>query len=452
MRRGLIFAVFPVRLRRCGQRRTGGGRSIHVPTSTPKAGGPRFLRNRRSALPRLSRRPTRGSIVRWTGRTTSSATRRRSDTRGPATRSTGPHPIADASVHFGGPSTATCRVRTTTGTRRRPHAHFEMKGGAYWYAGAYDPVFYAQQPQFVVINDVYAPLVYTRPVIDVAIAPPAFHAEFIVGAVRPGAARAGARGRAGTVRGRARVPGWRGPDPARDGDARAPTRSSSARGGASRLGHRDHEHDRGWHGGAAFRRDTSRVVRSGWHGGPARDTSRAARTAAGTPAGGPPAERRRLARRPRPPNAGAGRQRRWRRAPSGRRPWQRLPPLEAGRIMQHATHFVRSRRRLRRRPLFLVASLRLPQGGAPRRARRPDRPAAPGAPQPRRRPRTSTGRRTPTRWRTPGGARAWRPRASRRCSRSPTARPTARRGACRASTRSSASTAIRRRSRRGKPG
>ena len=56
-----------------------------------------------------------------------------------------------------------------------------MRGGAYWYTGAYDPVFYADQPRFVVINDVYAPLVYERPVIDVAIAPPAFHAEFIVG-------------------------------------------------------------------------------------------------------------------------------------------------------------------------------------------------------------------------------------------------------------------------------
>ena len=59
-----------------------------------------------------------------------------------------------------------------------------MKGGAYWYVGNYDPVYYDERPRYVVVNDAYAPIVYTRPVVDVTIAPPAFRGEIV--AVGPG--------------------------------------------------------------------------------------------------------------------------------------------------------------------------------------------------------------------------------------------------------------------------
>jgi len=88
----------------------------------------------------------------------------------------GPHPIADASVQLGGPSYCYLEGPHYHWYAPPPSEHFEMKGGAYWYTGAFEPAFYADQPRFVVVNDAYAPLVYERPVIDVAIAPPAFHA------------------------------------------------------------------------------------------------------------------------------------------------------------------------------------------------------------------------------------------------------------------------------------
>ena len=49
-------------------------------------------------------RPTRACIGRWTGSTTSSATRPRSSTKGRATRITARIPIADVDVHFGSPT------------------------------------------------------------------------------------------------------------------------------------------------------------------------------------------------------------------------------------------------------------------------------------------------------------------------------------------------------------
>jgi hypothetical protein len=93
----------------------------------------------------------------------------------------GAHPVADVSVHFNGP--VYCYLRG-------PHYHwysppaqaqFEMRGGAYWYVGTYEPVFYSERPRYVVVNDAYAPIVYTRPVVDVRVAPPVFHGEIVAG-------------------------------------------------------------------------------------------------------------------------------------------------------------------------------------------------------------------------------------------------------------------------------
>ena len=74
-----------------------------------------------------------------------------------------------------------------------PQAQFELRGGAYWYVGTYDPVYYSERPRFAVINtDAYAPVVYARPVIDIRVAPPAFHGEIVGGAPGGGGAVVGA--------------------------------------------------------------------------------------------------------------------------------------------------------------------------------------------------------------------------------------------------------------------
>jgi hypothetical protein len=93
----------------------------------------------------------------------------------------GPHPIVEANVQFGQPEYCYLQGPHYHWYEPPPEASFELKGGVYWYTGSYDPVFYRDQPRYVVVNDAYAPIVYTRPVVDIAIAPPAFHAEFLVG-------------------------------------------------------------------------------------------------------------------------------------------------------------------------------------------------------------------------------------------------------------------------------
>ena len=183
----------------------------------------------------------------------------------------GPHPIADASVQLGGPSYCYLNGPHFHWYAPPPQAQFEMKGGAYWYVGGFDPVFYSDQPRFMVVNDVYAPLVYERPVIDVAIAPPAFHAEFLVGGGPGWRFAPGWRENPGW-RGPGPGPGWRGPGPGPGW--RGPGPGPGWRGPGPGPGWRgperremvmrehheefrreeqhrewDRGHDRGWHGG-----------------------------------------------------------------------------------------------------------------------------------------------------------------------------------------------------------
>src|SRR5439155_21213898 len=61
------------------------------------------------------------------------------------------------------------------------HASFEFHGGAYWYVGDFEPVYYRARPHYVVINEVYRPITYARPVVDVRVAPPAFRGTIIAG-------------------------------------------------------------------------------------------------------------------------------------------------------------------------------------------------------------------------------------------------------------------------------
>ena len=106
------------------------------------------------------------------------------DYDGPRVSYYGAHPIADVDVHFGHPTYCYLRGPHYHWYTPPPQAQFEMKGGAYWYVGAYEPSYYDERPRYVAVNDAYTPLAYVRPVIDVHVAPPGFHGEIV--AVAPG--------------------------------------------------------------------------------------------------------------------------------------------------------------------------------------------------------------------------------------------------------------------------
>jgi hypothetical protein len=91
----------------------------------------------------------------------------------------GPHPIVEADVQFGEP--AYCYIEGPHSHWYQPtaRANFEFRGGAYWYVGAFDPVYYSARPRYVVINDVYRPMAYARPVVDVTVVPPGFQGTII---------------------------------------------------------------------------------------------------------------------------------------------------------------------------------------------------------------------------------------------------------------------------------
>ncbi|HVV17584.1 MAG TPA: hypothetical protein VHH90_10300 [Polyangia bacterium] len=170
----------------------------------------------------------------------------------------GPHPVADANVTFGTPTYCYLNGPHYHWYAPPPTAQFEMRGGAYWYVGAYEPVFYAERPRFVVVNEVYAPLAYERPIIDVAIAPPAFRGEIMVGGP----------GWMGGPRGWREGPAWHGGPEHREmvmHERHEEWRHEEHRGWQRGPGwHGGPEQDRGWHGapGAAPGHDR------GWHGGP----------------------------------------------------------------------------------------------------------------------------------------------------------------------------------------
>lgn len=93
----------------------------------------------------------------------------------------GAHPVVDVEVHFGHP--IYCYIKG-------PHVHwyppparaqFQWSGGAYWYVGAFPRTYYDERPRHAVINEAYAPVLYTRPVVDVAAAPPMVRAHIALG-------------------------------------------------------------------------------------------------------------------------------------------------------------------------------------------------------------------------------------------------------------------------------
>jgi hypothetical protein len=91
----------------------------------------------------------------------------------------GPHPIVEANINFGQPEYCYLQGPHYHWYEPPPRANFELRGGAYWYTGAYEPAYYEQRPRYVVVNEAYAPIVYTRPVVDISVAPPGFHGEIV---------------------------------------------------------------------------------------------------------------------------------------------------------------------------------------------------------------------------------------------------------------------------------
>jgi hypothetical protein len=170
----------------------------------------------------------------------------------------GPHPIADPSVQLGGPTYCYLKGPHYHWYAPPPQAQFEMKGGAYWYVGAYDPIYYSDQPRFMVVNDVYAPMVYDRPIIDVRIAPPAFRGEIVVGGGPGWREDPGWRGP-----GPGPGPGWRG-GPERREMVMHERHDEIRREEEHRSWERGHEqHGPGWRGG-----HEPGGPHGGWRGGP----------------------------------------------------------------------------------------------------------------------------------------------------------------------------------------
>lgn len=101
------------------------------------------------------------------------------DYQGPRYAYYGAHPVAEG--HFGQPVYCYLQGPHYHWYQPSAQASFQLRGGAYWFTGTYEPVYYDQRPRYVVVNEAYAPIVYSRPVVDVTVAPPGFHGELVGG-------------------------------------------------------------------------------------------------------------------------------------------------------------------------------------------------------------------------------------------------------------------------------
>lgn len=83
-----------------------------------------------------------------------------------------PHPVLAADLQAEGP--LYCYLEGPHYHWYQPTAsvHFAFSGGAYFFVGTFDPLFVRHRPRYAVINHVYRPIRYARPVVDVAAAPP----------------------------------------------------------------------------------------------------------------------------------------------------------------------------------------------------------------------------------------------------------------------------------------
>jgi hypothetical protein len=93
----------------------------------------------------------------------------------------GAHPVVDAEVHLGHPVYCYMKGAHSHWYQPAPQAQFQFTGGAYWYVGSFPQAYYDERPRFAVINEVYAPMPYPRPVVDIHVAPPVVQAEVAIG-------------------------------------------------------------------------------------------------------------------------------------------------------------------------------------------------------------------------------------------------------------------------------
>lgn len=100
---------------------------------------------------------------------------------GPRYNYYGAHPVVDAEVHLGAPVYCYMKGPHAHWYQPPPQAQFQFTGGAYWYVGGFPQAYYDDRPRFAVINEVYAPMPYVRPVVDIHVAPPVVQAEIAVG-------------------------------------------------------------------------------------------------------------------------------------------------------------------------------------------------------------------------------------------------------------------------------
>ena len=56
----------------------------------------------------------------------------------------------------------------------------ELEGGAYWYVGELPRAYVEARPVYDPIDTIYAPIVYTRPVVEVSVAPPRWYGHVVV--------------------------------------------------------------------------------------------------------------------------------------------------------------------------------------------------------------------------------------------------------------------------------
>lgn len=93
----------------------------------------------------------------------------------------GAHPVVDAEVHAGNPVYCYMKGPHYHWYQPPPQAQFQFKGGAYWYVGTFPQAYYDERPRFAVVNEVYTPMPYARPVVDIHVAPPVVQAEVAIG-------------------------------------------------------------------------------------------------------------------------------------------------------------------------------------------------------------------------------------------------------------------------------
>jgi hypothetical protein len=93
----------------------------------------------------------------------------------------GAHPVAEAELRLG--HSVYCYIKGPHYHWYQPpaQAQFELSGGAYWYIGAFPPAYYDERPRYAVVNDAYAPVLYTRPVVNIEVAPAVVRADISLG-------------------------------------------------------------------------------------------------------------------------------------------------------------------------------------------------------------------------------------------------------------------------------